>query len=121
MVLSCEEIGISLVIVTRYTGGEFCLLVLHYLFNPRSLHGVISIVRHARREWVCRLLLSPHREVQGTQDFIRLRCQCLSGIIKSAADDAALSYDQMFVWAGPARSVREYSGDIKLCINDFYG
>ena len=22
---------------------------------------------------------------------------------------------------GPARSVREYSGDIKLCINDFYG
>ena len=82
--------------------------------------------------------LSPHREVQGSQDFIRRRCQCLTGIITSAAaeaaaaddDDAALSYDQRSIRAGPpvgparpgpARSVREYSDDIKLCIKDFYG
>ena len=43
----------------------------------------------------------------------------------AAADDAALSYDQRSVGAGlpvgMARSIREYSGDIKLCINDFYG
>ena len=37
--------------------------------------------------------------MQGSQDFIRRRCQCLSGIIKSYAtaaaddDDGALSYD----------------------------
>ena len=68
--------------------------------------------------------------------------QCLSGIIKSAAaaaaaaDDhnhAALSNDQRSAWAGlpsarpgparpgPAHTAREYSGDIKLCINEFYG
>ena len=52
-------------------------------------------------------ILSPHREVPGSQDFIRRRCQCLSGIIKSAAAaddddyDATLSYDQRSVRAGP--------------------
>ena len=69
--------------------------------------------------------------MQSSQDFIRRRSQCLSGIITSAAaaaaadGDDALSYDHRSVLArppvGPARSAREYSGNIKLCINDFYG
>ena len=72
----------------------------------------------------------PHREVRVQRSvLVRRRCQCLSGIIKSAADDAdaaaavaaaaadaaadgdaALSYDQRSVRAGPpvgpARPVR---------------
>ena len=85
--------------------------------------------------------LSPHREgrVQTTLLAGQYQYQCLTGIIQNAAaaddaaaaaaaaaadGDAALSYDQRSVRAGPLvgparpRPVREYSGDIKLCITD---
>ena len=80
------------------------------------------------------ILYIPTPRGQGTPDFIRRQCQCRLGTIKSAGEaddddddgDAALSYDQRSVRAGPpvgpARPVR--SGNIVvtvLYINDFYG